>query len=129
MKDMKKRNFTTVLMLTLALAASAQVNIRIDIKQSKDNKAYDSIYVKSEAKLQTKKTLAAPYSSSVTLQDKESLKPGMYEIFGDSTFMAVILIPDEKNQKFQLEFDGEELTFLNSKENTEYYNYLNGITA
>ena len=50
---MKKRNFTTVLMLTLALAASAQVNIHIDIKQSKDNKTYDSVFVKSEAKLQT----------------------------------------------------------------------------
>lgn len=126
---MKKRNFTTLLMLALALTASAQVNIHIDIKQDKDNKTYDSVFVKGEAKLQIKKTLSAPYGSSVTLQDKESLKPGMYEIFGDSTFLAVILIPDVKNQKFQLEFDGEELTFLNSKENTEYYKYLNGITA
>ena len=112
----------------LALAASAQVNIHIDIKKNKNDKTFDSVYVKSEAKLQTKRTLSAPYGPSVTLQDKESLKPGQYEIFGDSTFLAVILIPDQKNQKFQLEFDGEELTFLNSKENTEYYKYLNVIT-
>jgi len=110
-----------------ALAATAQVNIHIDIKRYEQT--FDSIFLESASKLQSKTKISAPYSSSVSLRDKESLKPGMYKILGDSTFLAVILVPDVKNQNFQLEFDGEELTFTNSKENTEYYKYLNGIMA
>ena len=115
--------FTTVILL-LTLAATAQVNIHIDIK---GDKTFDSVFVRSEAKLQTKKYLSAPYSASVSLQDNEPLKPGMYEILGDSTFLGVILIPTEKNQKFSLKIDGEDVTFANSKENTAYYDYLKGI--
>lgn len=110
--------FTTTLM--------AQVNIHIDLQNTK---TFDSIFVKSEAKLQTKKYLSAPFGPSVTLQDKESLKPGMYEILGDSTFLGVILIPAEKNQKFSLKIDGEKVTFTNSKENIAYYNYLDDIAT
>lgn len=110
--------FTTTLM--------AQVNIHIDLQNTK---TFDSIFVKSEAKLQTKKYLSAPFGPSVTLQDKESLKPGMYEILGDSTFLGVILIPTEKNQKFSLKIDDEKVTFANSKENTAYYKYLDDIAA
>lgn len=110
--------FTTTLM--------AQVNIHIDLQNTK---TFDSIFVKSEAKLQTKKYLSAPFGPSVTLQDKESLKPGMYEILGDSTFLGVILIPTEKNQKFSLKIDGEKVTFTNSKENIAYYKYLDDIAA
>ena len=112
------------MMMFLTLATTAQVNIHIDIK---GDKTYDSIFVRSEAKLQTKKYLSAPFSPSVTLQDKESLKPGMYQILGDSTFLGVILIPTEKNQKFSLTIDGEDVKFANSKENTAYYDYLKGI--
>ncbi len=122
---MIKQILTSSVLLLLALATTAQVNIRIDIRQ---DKTYDSIFVRSDAKLQTKKYLSAPYSSSVTLQDKESLKPGMYQILGDSTFLGVLLIPDEKNQKFTIKIDPDELTFVNSKENTDYYTYLNTIT-
>ena len=121
-----KQTITTLLTLMFAIAATAQVNIHIDLKQ---DKTFDSIYVKSEAKLQTKKYLSAPYSASVTLQDKESLKPGMYDILGDSTLLGYILIPTEKNQKFSMKIDGEEITFTNSKENTGYYNYLKGLQA
>ena len=110
--------FTTTIM--------AQVNIHIDLQNTK---TFDSIFVKSEAKLQTKKYLSAPFGPSVTLQDKESLKPGMYDILGDSTFLGVILIPAEKNQKFSLKIDGEKVTFTNSKENTAYYKYLDDIAA
>ncbi len=110
--------FTTTLM--------AQVNIHIDLQNTK---TFDSIFVKSEAKLQTKKYLSAPFGPSVTLQDKESLKPGMYDILGDSTFLGVILIPAEKNQKFSLKIDGEKVTFTNSKENIAYYNYLDDIAT
>lgn len=110
--------FTTTLM--------AQVSIHIDLQNTK---TFDSIFVKSEAKLQTKKYLSAPFGLSVTLQDKESLKPGMYDILGDSTFLGVILIPAEKNQKFSLKIDGEKVTFTNSKENIAYYNYLDDIAT
>jgi hypothetical protein len=116
---MRRTLITTMLMFTMA--CMAQVSIHIDIK---GDKTFDSVFVRSEAKLQTKKYLSAPYSSSVTLQDKESLKPGMYEILGDSTYLAVIFIPSEKNQKFSLTIDGENVTFANSKENTAYYDYL-----
>ena len=122
---MKKRTYTTALILLFTLATTAQVNIHIDFK---GDESYDSVFVRSEAKLQTKKYLSAPYSSSVTLQDKESLKPGMYEILGDSTFFGVILIPTEKNQKFSIKIGEGQVTFANSKENTEYYKYLNTIT-
>ena len=122
---MIKQILTSSVLLLLALATTAQVNIRIDIRQ---DKTYDSIFVRSDAKLQTKKYLSAPYSSSVTLQDKESLKPGMYQILGDSTFLGVLLIPNEKNQKFVIEISPEDLTFVNSKENTDYYVYLNTIS-
>lgn len=113
------------MMMFLTLAATAQVSIHIDIK---GDKTFDSVFVRSEAKLQTKKYLSAPFASSVTLQDKESMKPGMYEILGDSTFLGVILIPTEKNQKFSLTIDGEDVQFTNSKENIIYYDYLKGIT-
>ena len=63
-------------MLVLAFAVTAQVNIRIDLQNTK---TFDSIFVKSEAKLQTKKYWSAPFGPSDTLQDKESLKTGMYE--------------------------------------------------
>ena len=119
---MRKTLITTMLMFTMA--CMAQVSIHIDIK---GDKTFDSVFVRSEAKLQTKKYLSAPYSPSVTLQDKESLKPGMYEILGDSTYLAVIFIPSEKNQKFSLTIDGENVTFANSKENTAYYDYLRGM--
>ena len=122
---MIKQILTSSVLLLLALATTAQVNIRIDIRQ---DKTYDSIFVRSDAKLQTKKYLSAPYSSSVILQDKESLKPGMYQILGDSTFLGVLLIPNEKNQKFVIEIGPEDLTFVNSKENTDYYVYLNTIS-
>lgn len=111
-------------MLMLAIAATAQVNIHIDIV---DDRKFDSVSVESEAKLQTKKYLRVPFASSMTLQDKESLKPGMYEIKGDSTFLGVLLIPSEKNQKFSLRIDNENVTFANSKENTAYYEYLQTI--
>lgn len=120
---MKRRTLITT-MLMFTMACMAQVSIHIDIK---GDKTFDSIFVRSEAKLQTKKYLSAPYSPSVTLQDKESLKPGMYEILGDSTYLAVIFIPSEKNQKFSLTIDGEDVTFANSKENTAYYDYLRGM--
>lgn len=113
-------------MLIFAMAAMAQVNINITMKL---DQKFDSVFVKSQAKLQTKKVLRAPYGSSVILQDKESMKPGMYEILGDSTFLGVILIPNEKNQKFTLTIDNEDITFVNSKENTGYYNYLKGIAS
>ena len=119
---MRRTLITTMLMFTMA--CMAQVNIHIDIK---GDKTFDSVFVRSEAKLQTKKYLSAPYSPSVTLQDKESLKPGMYEILGDSTYLAVIFIPSEKNQKFSLTIDEENVTFANSKENTAYYDYLRGM--
>lgn len=119
-----KQTILPIVMLMFALTSQAQVNIHIDIK---GDKTYDSVFVKSEAKLQTKKYLSAPFGSSVNLQDKESLKPGQYQILGDSTFLGVILIPSEKNQKFSLTIDGEDVIFANSKENTGYYDYLKGI--
>lgn len=121
---MKRRTYVIAVFLLFTLAATAQVNIHIDIK---GDKTYDSVFVKSEAKLQTKKFLKAPFAPSVTLHDDESLKPGMYQIMGDSTFLGVILIPTEKNQKFSLTIDGEDVKFANSKENTAYYDYLKGI--
>ena len=120
-----KYTLTTVIMLVFAITATAQVNIHIDFKLDRQ---FDSVYVKSQAKLQTKKTLRAAYSPSVTLQDKESLKPGMYEISADSTFLGVILVPSEKNQKFSLKIDSVDVTFTNSKENTAYYRYLESIS-
>jgi thioredoxin-related protein len=121
---MKRGTYVIAVFLLFTLAATAQVNIHIDIK---GDKTYDSVFVKSEAKLQTKKFLKAPFAPSVTLHDDESLKPGMYQIMGDSTFLGVILIPTEKNQKFSLTIDGEDVKFANSKENTAYYDYLKGI--
>ena len=47
-----------------AIAATAQVNIHIDLQNTK---TFDSIFVKSEAKLQTKKYLSAPFGSSANL--------------------------------------------------------------
>ena len=104
----------------------AQVNIHIDFKLDQQ---FDSVFVKSESKLQTKQMLRAPYSPSVTLQDKESLKPGMYEIIGDSTLLGVILVPSEKNQKFSLKIDDKKVTFQNSKENTNYYEYVDNLAG
>lgn len=121
---MTKQIITTAIMLMFTLAATAQVSIHIDFKTDDQ---YDSVYVRSAAKLQTKKMLKAAYGPSVTLQDKESMKPGMYEIVGDSTFLGVILIPNEKNQKFDLTISKDNVTFRKSPENTGYYDYLKGI--
>ena len=123
---MTKKTITTVLILVLAMAVSAQVSIQMEIKNTI---TFDSIFVKSEAKLQTKQMLRAPFAPSVTLQDKESMKPGMYEILGDSTLLGVILVPSDKNQKFSLKIDGENVTFSNSKENTGYINYVNDLAV
>ena len=60
---MRRTLITTMLMFTMA--CMAQVSIHIDIK---GDKTFDSVFVRSEAKLQTKKYLSAPYSPSVTLQ-------------------------------------------------------------
>ena len=125
-KNMTKKTITTVLMLMLAMTAMSQVSIQMEIKNTN---TYDSIFVKSPAKLQTKQMLRAAFAPSVTLQDKESLKPGMYQIFGDSTELGVILVPSEKNQKFSLKIDGEDITFVNSKENTGYLNYIKDMAA
>ena len=122
---MIRKTISTLLILVLAMAVSAQVSIHVDLKNTK---TFDSIFVKSPAKLQTKQSLRAAFAPSVTLQDKESLKPGMYEILGDSTQLGEILISTEKNQKFSLTIDKEKVTFANSKENTGYYNYLDGMS-
>ena len=108
------------------MAVSAQVSIQMEIRNTN---TYDSIFVKSAAKLQTKQSLGVAFAPSVTLQDKESLKPGMYEILGDSTLLGVILVPSEKNQKFSLKIDGENVTFSNSKENTGYLNYVKDLAV
>lgn len=113
-------------MLMLATAMMAQVSIQMEIKNTN---TFDSVFLKSEAKLQTKKVLSTAFAPSVTLQDKESLKPGMYEILGDSSLLGVILIPSEKNQKFSLKMDGEDITFLNSKENTGYVKYIKDMAV
>ena len=118
--NMMKQTITTVMMLMFATAVMAQVSIHIEVKS---DKPYDSIFVKSPAKLQTKQVLKAAFAPSVTLQDKESLKPGMYEIIGDSTMLSMILIPSEKNQKFSLKIDDKDVVFSNSKENTGYQLY------
>ena len=112
-------------MLMFTTTIMAQVNIKITVKT---DQKFDSVFVKSEAKLQTKKYLSAPFETTVTLKDKESLKPGQYQILGDSTFIGVLLVPSEKNQKFVIKVDEEQLTFVNSKENTDYYVYLNRIS-
>lgn len=118
-------------MLMFTTTIMAQVNIKITIKT---DQKFDSVFVKSEAKLQTKKYLSAPFETTVTLKDKESLKPGMYDILGDSTFLGVILIPSEKNQKLSLTIDGENMTFLNDienaayKENSLYQRYLKSLS-
>ena len=114
------------MMLMLATAMMAQVSIQMEIKNTN---TFDSVFLKSEAKLQTKKVLSTAFAPSVTLQDKESLKPGMYEILGDSSLLGVILIPSEKNQKFSLKMDGEDITFLNSKENTGYVKYIKDMAV
>ena len=126
MKNMIKKTISTVLMLVLAMTVMAQVSIHVDLKNTK---TFDSIFVKSPAKLQTKQMLRAAFSPSVTLQDKESLKPGMYEILGDSTMLGVILIPSEKNQKFSLKIDDKDVVFSNSKENTGYIHYIQEMAA
>ncbi|MDD6185199.1 MAG: DUF5106 domain-containing protein [Bacteroidales bacterium] len=123
---MMKQTITTVMMLMFATAVMAQVSIHIEVKS---DKPYDSIFVKSPAKLQTKQVLKAAFAPSVTLQDKESLKPGMYEIIGDSTMLSMILIPSEKNQKFSLKIDDKDVVFSNSKENTGYINYIHDMAA
>ncbi len=123
-RNITRHTISTALMLMLTLSGIGQVNIRINLRQDRD---FDSIYVRSEAKLQTKKHLSAPYGPTVTLQDKESLKPGMYEVFGDSTLLGLIIIPTEKNQKFSMQIDGKEVTFTNSKESTGYYDYQKGL--
>ena len=123
---MIKQTITTVMMLMLATAMMAQVSIQMEIKNTN---TFDSVFLKSEAKLQTKKVLSTAFAPSVTLQDKESLKPGMYEILGDSSLLGVILIPSEKNQKFSLKMDGEDITFLNSKENTGYVKYIKDMAV
>ena len=124
--NMMKQTITTVMMLMFATAVMAQVSIHIEVKS---DKSYDSIFVKSPAKLQTKQLLKAAFAPSVTLQDKESLKPGMYEIIGDSTMLSMILIPSEKNQKFSLKIDDKDVVFSNSKENTGYINYIHDMAA
>ena len=123
---MMKQTITIVMMLMFATAVMAQVSIHIEVKS---DKPYDSIFVKSPAKLQTKQVLKAAFAPSVTLQDKESLKPGMYEIIGDSTMLSMILIPSEKNQKFSLKIDDKDVVFSNSKENTGYINYIHDMAA
>ena len=123
---MTKKTITTVLMLMLTTTVMAQVSIQMEIKNTN---TFDSIFVKSEARLQTKQMLRAAFAPSVTLQDNESLKPGMYEILGDSTLLGVVLVPSEKNQKFSLKIDGENVTFSNSKENTGYINYVNDLAV
>jgi thiol-disulfide isomerase/thioredoxin len=122
----KYRFFTAIVFVIWACSATAQVNIRIDLANTN---TFDSVFVKSAAKLQSKQKLSAPFGPSVTLQDKESLKPGMYEILGDSTLLGAILVSNEKNQKFSLKIDGKKVTFQNSKENTAYYDYLEGLKA
>ncbi len=72
---MIKQTITTVMMLMLATAVMAQVSIQMEIK---GDKSYDSIFVKSEAKLQTKQMLRTALAPSVTLQEKEARKPGTY---------------------------------------------------
>lgn len=103
--------------------AFPQSNISIKFSDGQ----FDTVKISSFAPYQTKQVLQSPFSKSVTLLSNESLKPGMYNVLGDSTSLGVILIPSEKNQKFSITISNNEIVNTTSKETNLYYDYLEGI--
>ena len=91
------------------------------------DKECDSVFIKGFAKHQTTQVLKAPFSKNVVLKDAKSLLPGMYNILTDSTSVGVILISSEKNQNFSITIKNDDVSFLNSTENTAYYEYIKNI--
>lgn len=118
-----KKLFFFISALFFTNIAFSQSNITIKFSDGK----FDSIKIISFAPHQTKQVLQSPFSQSVTLQSNESLKPGMYNVLGDSTSLGVILIPNEKNQKFSITILNNEIVNTTSKETNLYYDYLKGI--
>ncbi len=116
---MKKTLLTIATTLSL-MVGFAQVSINITIPDA----TYDSVFIKGFAKHQTEQELKAPFSKNIVLKDKQSLKPGMYNILGDTTSIGVILVSSEKNQNYSIVISGGKVNFTNSIENSAYYEYL-----
>ncbi len=120
-----KKTVLSLLFILLMQLCFPQVSVKISFPESQ----YDSVFVKGFAKHQTTQELKAAFSKDVTLKDSKSLKPGMYNILGDSTSVGVLLVSSEKKQDFSLIAKEKEVIFLNSPENTAYYEYLDNIRA
>ncbi|MDY6348168.1 MAG: hypothetical protein SPL42_07060, partial [Bacteroidales bacterium] len=83
-----KKTVLSLLFILLMQLCFPQVSVKISFPESQ----YDSVFVKGFAKHQTTQELKAAFSKDVTLKDSKSLKPGMYNILGDSTSVGVLLV-------------------------------------
>ena len=121
---MKKHILTILWVLSASLPLFGQMEITVKIPDKK----VDTVRIYGYQDGKQVEQYAKAYQPVLVFQDKQSLEPGIYWIMPDSTtLLDAFLISSPKNQKFTVTITDTANTYLNSKENTLYHDYMKGM--
>ena len=121
---MNKILFPFLLALLSCFTLFGQMEITVNIP----DKSFDTIRIFGYKDGKQVEQYAKAYQPVLVFQDKESLKTGIYWIMPDSTtLLDAFIISSPKNQRFSVTITDTGSTFLNSKENTLYHDYMKKI--
>lgn len=121
---MKKHILTILWVLSAFLPLFGQMEITVKIPDKK----VDTVRIYGYQDGKQVEQYAKAYQPVLVFQDKQSLEPGIYWIMPDSTtLLDAFLISSPKNQKFTVTITDTANTYLNSKENTLYHDYMKGM--
>ncbi|MBR4134790.1 MAG: DUF5106 domain-containing protein [Bacteroidales bacterium] len=121
---MNKILFPFLLALLSSFTLFGQMEITINIP----DKTFDTIRIYGYKDGTQVEQYAQAFQPTLVFQDKESLETGIYWIMSDSvTLLDAFIISSPKNQRFSVTITDTGSTFLNSKENTLYHDYMRKI--
>lgn len=111
-----------LIIVSFLLAHSALAfEITVNLKNVKS----DSLFIYSYTdNYRWEKSHSFPFAEKTVLQSKQNLSPGMYILSSDSISMAFFIISGSKTQKFTIHYEGSEVSYEGSVENTENQSYL-----
>lgn len=118
--DNMKKTFFLLLSLFAFQTASA-LEITVTVKGIKS----DSLFLYSYTdNYRWEKTLSLVFAEKVVLKSTKDLIPGMYIISSDSNSIAFFVISDQKSQKFTIQYENGEASYVGSPENSANKEYL-----
>jgi len=117
-----------VSLLTLFVFSLLTVQAQMEIKVQLSPDSYDSLRIESyNTQKDSKISYSQPFGKEVVFKDKQSLRPGFYWIYGDTTKVGSFLISNNKNQKFTVVITSDTVIYQGSEENTKNVEYISKI--